>query len=98
MDSVAEHGAEGFAHAGDEGDLRLLKAAFGELCCGPVFESAEQPVLRAGGTGDPDLVVAAHGPVHGLPPAAAAKLRRWRLPHRLEDREDGRLTFSGQAS
>ncbi len=52
-----------------------------------VLEDAEQPELLAGGSLGANLVVAAHGAVHGLPASAARDLRRWGLSDIVEDRK-----------
>ena len=65
--------------------LGSVEATFPQPVWVGVIEDAEEPILAAPRTGQPDLVEPAHVAMHRLPVATAAELRRRRVAHSFQD-------------
>jgi hypothetical protein len=87
---LGEGGHPPLAQASNDGDRRAVQPASLELFGLGVLEDAEQPELLAGGSLGANLVVAAHGAVHGLPASAARELRRRGVGDIVQDRKQPR--------
>jgi hypothetical protein len=76
--ALGECGAPGFPQAGDDRDRGAAQAAPGQFAGLAVLQQAEKADLLPAGSCQPDLVPAAHRPVHRFPLASSGEPGRRR--------------------